>query len=33
MDRVLACADDKAKIAELDETNNCGALRSVTVVP
>ncbi len=31
--RVLACADDKAKIAELDETNNCAASGNVTIVP
>ena len=31
--RLLACADDKAKIAELDETNNCVASTSVTVLP
>ena len=31
--RVLACADDKARIAELDETNNCVPSGNATIVP
>jgi subtilisin family serine protease len=31
--RLLACADDKAKIVELDETNNCVPSGNATIVP